>query len=77
VQVFLADIVIDADDATLHEGKAALCGVGVDRAVSILSRAVTNRMVTAFKEFSDTLVCGVLIGEDVRSGVNPLPDCRL
>src|SRR5260221_10397633 len=42
LEIFLADLVVRADDAALHDGPEALNGVGVNRTDDILASAVTH-----------------------------------
>jgi hypothetical protein len=56
MQVFAADVVIDAYDAALHKGMAAFGSICVNFAPSVFLGGVADMQVTAKEVFADASV---------------------
>lgn len=69
MQVFLADIVVDANDAALNKGEGAFSGVGGYVSANVLSDFVANRFMASSETLANPAVCRILIGEDARAGI--------
>ena len=74
VEIFLADVVVDADDAALDESKTAFDRVGIDRPTRIFFAAVSDCQMAAREVLSNALIPTMLIGHDVGAGVYHVTD---
>ena len=61
MQVFPADVVIDADDPALHKCVAALDCIGVNVAIHILFQLVANHAMAAREMLANALVRGEFV----------------
>ena len=75
MQVFAADVVVDAHNAALHKRMAAFRCVRVDFAARVLFSCMANMGMAADEVFADAGISAVLVGHDPRKGVYHFLDC--